>query len=220
MKIGYYSLILLEIRNSMRTMLRSILILLFLVQGSVYGQQDILSIRPSNSAPTIDGIVDLNEWDEAVTVELVRAEDWKIKVLATYDPEYLYIAFCNVQSSDKVNLNAEVLVQTVAGMPDWDDNTYWFHASYGNCMAQGEYYNWEHCSNYPEGWKANTYPLNAGSPNFEFKIRFTTLQMRPPIPGTKLGIALKLSSPTEVKTYWPNDATIEDPGSWGTFIFE
>ena len=203
----------------MKTILGAVIILSFLFQIPVYGQQDILSIRPSNSAPTIDGVVGPNEWKEAASVHINRSEDWTIKVQVTYDPEYLYIAFCNVQSTKGEDLNAEVLVQTGFGSPEWDANTYWFHASYGNCEAQGEYYNWEDCSNNPQGWQANTFPFTKGHANLEFRISFAKLNIDPPQSGEKIGIAFKLSSATELKTYWPPEASIEDPTSWGSLAF-
>jgi len=53
----------------------------------------------------------------------------------------------------------------------------------------------------------------------EFKISFSKLQIETPPLGKKLRIAFKLSSADESHTYWPQEADIQYPDTWGEFGF-
>jgi hypothetical protein len=100
----------------------------------------------------------------------------------------------------------------------WNDHCYWFHASYGNCAAIGQYYYWDDCTSYPEGWAANTFPFTDGNNNMEFKISFAKLNISPE-KGQQIKIAFKISDPLEQHAYWPESATISNPVTWGSIRF-
>ena len=203
----------------MKTSFLTLLLYAFLGQGIIYSQQNQLQIKSSTVTPIIDGVLDENEWADAQEIQLQRTTDWPIKAYVKYDSQYLYVAFRNVSNSQLTRLNSEILIQTQVHENLWNENTFWFHASYSNCYAQGEYYNWEHCANESLGWKANTFPFKDGNNNTEFKIRFSSLQIASLVPGMKLRVAFKLSSADEKHTYWPNGAAIKFPDTWGALVF-
>ena len=203
----------------MKTLFYTLLLFVFFHHGTVFSQQNEMQLTPSTFFPTIDGIIGEEEWLDAASLQLQRTSDWSITILVTYDEQYIYVAFTNLMSTETTRLNAEIVVQTQVAINEWNENTYWFHSSYSNCSSLGVYYNWEHCSKEPTGWKANTYPFIKGNHNMEFKISFSKLQIKTPTPGDKLRIAFKLSSADENHTYWPYKASIVYPDSWGTLIF-
>jgi hypothetical protein len=186
---------------------------------SILGQQDSLYIDLIASEPTIDGVIEKDEWQNSKKVQLVIDSKKTIDVLVAYDHNYLYVSFSNIEQEHAGRLNAEILLKTSSKNSSWDEQTFWFHSSYSNCHAIGEYYVWEHCSNDPLGWKANTYPFTDGNDNMEFRISFETLKIDPSLKNLKINIAFKVSGADEVHSYWPNAALIEDPETWGTLLF-
>ena len=201
----------------MKTSFLSLLLYVFLGQGFIIAQH--LQLKSIDIIPIIDGVLDENEWVDAQEIKLQRTSDWMINVYVKYDSQYLYVAFLNLSKPQLARLNAEILIQTQVKDNKWDENCFWFHSSYSNCYSQGVYYNWEHCSENSQGWKANIYPFKNGNNNMEFKISFSKLQMETPTMGMKLRVAFKLSSADENHTYWPHKASIKDPDSWGALIF-
>jgi len=204
----------------MKTLFNTLLFVVFLYTGMIYSQQNQLQLEKSTNSPLMDGVINEKEWNGAKKITLERDSDWNIDVLVSYDDHYLYVAFAHLTGTDQTRLNAEVLIQTDMDTSLWDEQAYWFHSSYGNCYAIGEYYIWEHCSMNQTTWKANTYPFKNGNNNIEFKISFAALQMEAPKAGTKLKVAFKLSGADEIHTYWPINASIESPNSWGVLLFE
>jgi hypothetical protein len=196
----------------------TLLLMVILVNGIVYGQQNQLHINLSQVAPLIDGVIGEEEWVDAKEIKLLRTAEWKIDVLVKYDSEFIYVAFRNLTYPQMARINAEILVQTKVDKNEWDDTCYWFHSSYSNCSSLGEYYNWDFCSNDPPGWKANTFPFKNGNNNMEFKISFSKLNLIP-TKGKQLKMAFKLSNPLEQHTYWPETASISNPISWGFIEF-
>lgn len=204
----------------MKTCFLSLLLFIFLGQGTIYSQQNQLQLKSSATAPLIDGIIDKDEWVDAQEIKLQRTADWQVNILVKYDSNNLYVAFQNLSNPQLTRLNSEILIQTIVNENNWDENCFWFHSSYSICYSQGNYYNWEHCSNDSPGWKANTFPFTEGNNNMEFKIRFSKLQIDQPNPGMKLRVAFKLSSADESHTYWPHEADIQYPDSWGKLVFK
>ena len=197
-----------------------LLILLFLsFQSLAYSQSQSLQLSPTSESPKVDGMVSLKEWQGSLKLEMKRTPKWKVGIQVTYDKENIYVAFSNLAYPGMPKLNAEVMIQTDLSTNEWSDNTFWFHSSYSNCEAQGKYYYWESCSDNATGWEANTFPLEKGKPHMEFKISFSKLQLESPAPGTKIRLAFKLSDAKEFHSYWPSDASIQKPATWGVAIF-
>ena len=176
-------------------------------------------IESQTALVIIDGELAEQEWLDTQEILIKGITDREVTVLLKYDTDNLYIAFRNLTDSQKINLNAEVLINTNIVEPVWGEYCYWFHSSYGNCSAVGQYYYWENCTTEPTGWIANTFPFKNGNNNMEFKISFSELNMTPK-KGQQLKIAFKLSDPLEQQVYWPDDAFIADPLTWGVLEFQ
>jgi hypothetical protein len=169
--------------------------LLLLALFTVYksrGQEIIINLQKSSIAPVIDGVIG-EEWDDAKEVHFIGKTDSQVKAKVKYDQDNLYIVFLNLTDSTNTRRNAEILIHTNPENTIWNQNSYWFHASYSNCSAVGEYYNWEDCTMNPPDWQANTFPFKNDNNNIEFRISFKKLQITPAT-DTKLSIAFKLSA--------------------------
>ena len=169
-------------------------------------------------AVTTDGVLEEQEWLEAKTLTIKGISNGEVTLLLRYDADNLYVAFTDLVTSDQVRLNPEVLIQTDHAEANWNAQSYWFHASYSNCSATGQYYDWEDCSTQPLGWTANTYPFLDDNNTIEFKISFSKLNINPE-KGRQINIAFKISDPMEQHAYWPEAATIAKPDTWGTIRF-
>lgn len=201
-------------------MKKSYLFILLLIIISLphkgYAQNSIL-LSKTTVVPLIDGVLG-EEWKDATEISLKGLTNQEAKVLIKYDDEYLYIAFQNLINNQHIRFNPEVLINTTLKDTIWNENSYWFHSSYSNCSAVGEYYNWEDCSKNPKEWKANTFPFKKGNNNIEFKISFSKLKTLP-IKGEQIKVAFKLSNPLEQQLYWPESAIISEPSTWGVLKF-
>lgn len=195
-----------------------LLILALLMNFLGYTQNTIIPFQKSSIAPIIDGVIAADEWADATEVNIIGKVNLQVSVLVKYDTENLFIAFSNLTDSNNIRRNTEILLHTNPENATWDENAYWFHASYSNCAAIGEYYNWEDCTMNPPDWKANTFPFKNDNDNIEFKISFKKLQITPSANAT-LRIAFKLSDPLEQHQYWPSGAEISNPSSWGILQF-
>ena len=182
------------------------------------GQENSITLKKSDLAPVIDGIIADDEWQDASEVKIIGPTNPQVKVLVKYDTDNLYVVFIDLNDSNNIRRNAEILIHTSPEKTAWDDNCYWFHASYSNCASVGEYYNWEDCTMNPSDWQANTFPFNNDNNNIEFRISFKKLQITPSA-KTKIKIAFKLSDPLEEHHYWPAEVEISNPATWGTLRF-
>ena len=191
--------------------------ILFCVTFQSYTQNSI-RLSKTNIIPLIDGVLG-EEWKDAQNVNIPISPNLSVTVSCKYDDAYLYVAFENLTTSDGVRLTPEILIATnYAEIKSWNNNTYWFHASYSNCEGKGAYYNWKNCATNHSDWQANIFPFQNGNNNIEFKISWAKLQINPSS-NLNVGIAFKLSDPLENQYYWPELATISSPATWGILKF-
>jgi len=192
-----------------------LIIIVFLCINSIsYAQKNTIHLTESSITPTIDGIIQESEWKDAKEILINVIANQNVTVLVKYDAENIFVAFINLTNANKIRLNPELLIHTEVENLGWNENCYWFHSSYGNCAAIGQYYYWEDCTTNPIGWKANTFPFKNENNNMEFKISFSKLNITP-TKRKQIRIAFKLSNPLEQHTYWPKTASITSPLSWG-----
>lgn len=195
-----------------------IILALLCINSISYAQKNIIHLTESNITPTIDGVLQDREWKDAKEILIKVTANQNVTVLVKYDAENIFVAFINLTDANNISLNPELLIHTEVTDLGWNKNCYWFHSSYGNCYAIGQYYYWEDCTANPMGWKANTFPFKNENNNIEFKISFSKLSITP-ITGKQLKIAFKLSNPLEQHTYWPEKASIANPLTWGLIEF-
>lgn len=175
-------------------------------------------LKSTASPPVIDGNLNESTWDAGLELEFRNSANTTFKATMTYDSEYLYIACQNLKDVDGIRHHAEVLINTDTPTSSWNDSCHWYHSSYTSCTATGTYYNWENCIQQHLDWKVNNFPFTEGNNHMEFKISFTRLGIKPQ-KGTKFQLAVKISDSGTIHHYWPENASIEDPSTWGVVSF-
>ena len=167
----------------------------------------------------LDGTISSGEWADADSIEIICPVSQPIKVYYKHDGENFLAAFVlhNIEV-DEYKI-PEVLFDThndksVGWLPD----DWWFHISAQDCEAQGEFDLFNNCAIVQPDW--------FGVPNFGFGSAppIDTIELLIPWEklnlqmGDTIGFAFNFWISDELRLYWPNNATIESPATWGTVI--
>lgn len=182
------------------------------------GTIDVAAIDiPSGRSPVVvDGVISPGEWDDAAVVEIAVEPGWNVPVRVKRDDRALYVAFANVKPGEAERYPEVLLAVRGARDGAWTASDWWFHASYQDCEGQGVFNNYQ-CSPTKPGWEANNFPLEPPGV-VEIRISFDKIGLDPARAG-EIGIAFNVTDTHEVWSFWPQGATLEDPGSWATARF-
>jgi hypothetical protein len=179
---------------------------------------------PFGVAPVIDGAFDAAEWSDAAKLELFTdAGAVHARVHLMHDGERVYIAFEYVENAGGELVIPEILVDPDNGKAaTWQADDWWFHVSAQDCDAQGAYddYSRSHCGITRAQWAGLPNfapdPYSVPLPAIEIAIPFSML---PASAGPAFGLCLTVSAwPSETRGYWPADADIRSPATWGEAI--
>jgi L-ascorbate metabolism protein UlaG (beta-lactamase superfamily) len=192
-----------------------------LLAGTVVASPAPLEI-PLGSAPVIDGTFDPLEWLDATTIAFTaNAGAIDVRVHLVHDGEELYAAFEYPKYPDGELIMPEILIDADNEKEeDWEDDDWWFHVSAQNCDARGEYDNYGRCGLTRPAWlgRPNFAPGSASAPLDAIEIRIP-LGMVGIASGEPFGLALTVDAwPSETRGYWPDDASIESPATWGEAV--
>ncbi len=200
---------------------QSISMVIFIVLGSLPSPEDSSgegSLRiPTGHAIKIDGVISPGEWDDAQSVEIEAAPDWKITVLYKHHAERLYLAFRNTLHG-KERLYPEVLIDSKNAKSDsWQASQWWIHASYSLCDAEGTYNVYgPRCARSKGGWNANSPPT---TDVVEFEIALSKLDLQP---GKAFGLAFDMTNATgdskQRWALWPHQALLQTPKTWSQAV--
>jgi hypothetical protein len=181
---------------------------------------------PQGSSPSIDGVMNRKEWDDAAQVSIRIDSAWMVRVFLKHDAENLYLAFAGVERAGKRVFPEVLLDPQLRGGEKWSRGQLWLHVSNNLCEGNGEYNVYErsgvlHCAHAKTGWEGNN-PPNA-SDVIEIRISFTKMGLTAPL-GKTIGLALDVTDatgrPDQLFRYWPATAQIARPASWGTAVTE
>ena len=184
-------------------------------------------VVPIGRKAKVDGWIRPGEWADADTLEMEAGPDWMVRVLLKHDGEALYAAFLNL-AHGRDERYPEVFLDMVAnGGEAWDENDWWFHVSYADCMGHGFYREYHHnCYPDGEGWYASNYPLRSDCA-IEMRVSFGLVGFAMSGSGTSppFGLALAVAdydqiyalgkTRGEIRYFWPPSAS-KSPGSWIT----
>jgi hypothetical protein len=186
------------------------------------------SLRILSGSPIdTDGKIQPGEWDDAQFVEIAVAPDWVVKVGAKYGAEDLNFVFEAVKHGKK-RLFPEILLDPKnLKSADWRSGIWWFHISGNLCEGNGEPNVYEkrgvfQCAHIKPGWDGNNPPM-PDTDVVEVSVSFKKLGIQPER-GASIGIAFDMTDATEDRKqkffYWPSNASISSPATWGTGVFE
>jgi hypothetical protein len=174
------------------------------------------TLIPLGSAPRVDGIIQPDEWNDCNTAFIGIEEGWLVKVLFKRDSANFYFCFMNLKHNNK-ELYPEILMDVKSDRSsEWEEDDWWFHASYQDCEAMGSYNIWD-CSPAKEGWSANNFPLDSASV-IEIQISFDKINFQPDT-DKSIGIAFNVTDTRQAYYFWPVNAKMESPDTWQLMTF-
>lgn len=181
---------------------------------------------PLGSPTNIDGVLKPGEWRGAAEVAIPVGPGWTVKVLLKHDAQNLYFAFDGVELAGKRMFPEIMLDPQRRGGEKWSAGQWWLHISNNLCEGNGEYNVYERggvfqCAHTKPGWEGNN-PPRAGEV-IEIWVSFEKFGLVA-ASGKTIGLALDVTDasggPDQVYRYWPEDAQIAKPSSWGSATIE
>nr|NQU89007.1 T9SS type A sorting domain-containing protein [Bacteroidota bacterium] len=167
----------------------------------------------------LDGTITYAEWQDADSIEIPAPSSQAIKVYFKHDGTNFLAAFVlhNIEVNEyKI---PEILFDTYNDKAEtWQPDDWWFHVSAQDCEAVGTYDVWDDCAIVQPDWQ--------GVPNFGFGTAppIDTIELLIPWEklslqtGDTIGFAFDFWVSDDLRLYWPDDAEIESPSTWGTVI--
>jgi hypothetical protein len=188
-----------------------ILSVFFGFSNYVISQQDI--IIPKGTIPLIDGIISTNEWDDAENKIINVNPFWDVQVFYKHSDSNLYFAFSNLKVNGFGERYPDILLDINNDkIIAWQNDDWWFHASYNDCEAQGNYNIWTTCIPDHPGWNANNFPLNLPG-IVEIEISYSKIGLQSDLNDT-IGISFIVSDTYNDYHFYPLNASIDNPSTW------
>jgi hypothetical protein len=181
---------------------------------------------PLGSPTSSDGVLKPGEWRGAAEVAIHVEPDWTVKVLLKHDAQNLHFAFDGVEHAGKRMFPEIMLDPERKGGEKWSPGQWWLHVSNNLCEGNGEYNVYERggafqCAHAKPGWEGNN-PPHTGEV-IEIRVSFEKMGVVG-TSGKTIGLALDVTDatggPDQVYRYWPEDAQIAKPSSWGSATIE
>jgi hypothetical protein len=189
-------------------------------QTRAFVNPDTLIMLKSGKPIQVDGIISPNEWTDADSMLINVDTNWISTVYYKYDSSHALFAFKDLEkttgNAHVVNLFVDKLNNKSA---NWTSDDLWIHASYSDCEAIGEYYEWSNCTaaDKPD-WLANNLPFRNGNDNIEMQINLSKFELNAFPDTLGFGISLGTNADT-INHYWPGTADIDKPSTWGHLVF-
>jgi hypothetical protein len=176
---------------------------------------------PYGRAVKVDGVLSAGEWDDAAPVDIAVSSDWVVRVLVKHDASNLYFAFTHLRHSGAERYPEVLLDPASARGSAWRPGQLWFHSSYNLCEGDGAFNLYNRggvflCAKAKSGWEGNHAPLS-GDGVMEIRIALSRLTP-PPRAGQVFGLALDVTDTQKSWAFWPTDAELARPSSWGAAV--
>lgn len=171
---------------------------------------------PYNTAPvTIDGIMNVNEWDKTGRVAIPVSATDSVNVYYKHDMTALYFAFTGKLESANA-LFPEVLIDPQHAKGNaWTNGQWWFHVSATDCENNGGYGVYNNCKAVQPDWEgANNFVTGAPyTDTVEIKIPFSKINFNPATQN-EMGIAFMVTNTATTFKLWPATADKSVPDTW------
>ena len=189
-------------------------------EEAVYDLQDIAQVRDIlvHAPPKIDGMLAQGEWDDAKRAEITVEAGWVVNVFYKNDADFLYVAFSNLKTPSSERYPEILLDMNNDKSAAWTSDDWWFHTSFNNCEARGEFDRYETCKRAKVGWSGNLFPLDAPG-TVEVRIEYEKLGL---VSGEArdIGVAFDVTDTHTKWAFWPSSASLSNPSTWGTWRIE
>jgi hypothetical protein len=196
---------------------RTIIALFFgLISLVTFSQPDSIIVIKNGNSIKVDGILSPNEWTDADSMIININSNWVSNIYYKHDNKNLLFAFSNLEQVSGNAHQIDILFDKLNNKSSkWDADDLWLHSSHSDCEAIGGYYIWSGCTSTKPDWAANNLPFVNGNDNIEFQISISKIDNK--IFEDTLGFSMVLSG--ERDTYWPGNAKIDNPSTWGLISF-
>lgn len=151
------------------------------------------------------------------------APGWRVRVLFKHDAMNLYFAFTHLTRGKEMRFPELLLDPGEQRSNAWQPGEWWLHSSFNLCEGNGEYnvYNRKgafQCAKTKEGWSANHFPLTSRNV-MEIQLSLAKLGLKS-AHGTRLGLSIDLTDTQKSWRFWPADAQLAHPSTWGEAILQ
>jgi hypothetical protein len=173
---------------------------------------------PAGRAPLIDGVPSPGEWEDAGTASIQVRPRWIVTVRYKSADSNLYVAFFNLASPDSKEFRfPEVLLDVKNEKSElWTDNQWWFHGSFTDCQSRGKFNDYSSCLKVAKNWESSNYVTTDQAPSvIEMKIPYATIGFAP-AQEEIIGVAFDVTDTRKEWKFWPADAEMTKPSTWGT----
>jgi hypothetical protein len=178
---------------------------------------------PGGSGVVIKGELGPGEWSDAKSINIEVEPGWKVTILFKHDSRNLYFAFEGLVRDQDKRFPELLIDPQGTRSKTWRRGEWWLHSSFNLCEGNGDFNVYERrgvfqCSQEKTGWSANHFPLTAAGA-MEIQISLAKLDLTPK-KGTNFGLAIDLTDTQEHWTFWPTNAQLAHPNTWGKAVLE
>jgi hypothetical protein len=155
------------------------------------------------------------------TVDIPVAADWTVHVMLWHDDRYLYARFSHLRHGGQERYPELLFDPALAGGDAWHHGQWWLHSSYNLCEGDGAYNVYDingvfQCAKTKPGFAANHFPLIGDG---VMDIRIALDKFDPALGlGREFGFALDVTDTHSAWAFWPVDATLQRPATWGRAV--
>ncbi|HUV29627.1 MAG TPA: CRTAC1 family protein [Acidobacteriota bacterium] len=177
---------------------------------------------PFGAPVVMDGTLDPGEWSDAVLRQFT-VDNWvDVTVMIKHDGTNLLAAYHYVFRQEENLCLPEMLIDVGNDKTEhWMSDDWWFHVSASDCEAHGTYDLYNDCSVVQPDWEGiPNFPMVPDPPpldTFEIRIPLTKIGVAV---GDAIGLAFRAEWVPTIYGYWPADAAVESPATWGTAILK
>lgn len=164
-----------------------------------------------------DGIVENNEWDDALIFTFKQNEFLNAQAFIKHDNQNLLILYLYNNQKDSTYYLPEFFIDTKLNKSKtWKEDDYWFHVSAQDCYSIGKREDYSKCSTDDQIWKAKpNYPFGNEFKKidaFEISVPFRLLNIKS---GQRFGICFSIAIyPEEMRINYPNNSHEDIPETW------
>jgi hypothetical protein len=177
-------------------------------------------VVPAGAAPDLDGEARAEEWSDAVGLQLSIESEITVQVRMKHDRRNLYVAFSFKDNPGRALVFPELLIDSHHDKSArWAADDWWFHVSGTDCEARGTFSDYSRCEADHPDWKGvPNYELSENPPPVEGIEIAITLEKIGVMSDRPFGMSLTVELVPDKRAFWPEEAVLESPSTWGTAV--
>ncbi len=183
--------------------------------------QSPICIKPYNT-PVINGQTTSIEWSSHDSAMIMNSSTQElIQVRFQRNDTSLFFVFMGKLAHSSNPSFPEILIDLNYSQTNtWQIDDHWFHVSATDCHFQGDHSDFSNCQReQPDWWARRNWAMSAPDPDtVEIEIPFAKIGLDITQHDT-IGIAFLVTNTINRYDFWPANADIDDPSTWGSAYF-